>query len=102
MEITQGLASHSPSWRIETHRLCQDHLHIAQAWQVIVSQKASLQFAVDLFVHTLLSIRILRKQVPGPRERVGYRFVSRKKNCDDLIAQRLLGRWGIAGGRSEH
>src|SRR5580704_19445417 len=89
-EIVARIPAHRPRWRVKPHGFSQNHFGVAQSWNILEYRWTVLQYSVNFVVESAFAFRILREQIPGPRERIGDRFVTSQKDRDDLIAQRLF------------
>src|SRR5579875_82389 len=87
LHVADGLTPHRPGWRIQTHRLRQDHFAIAQIGNIGKLRHPALQDLVQFLMQSALCIRVLCQQQPGPGQRVGDRLISSQKDGQHLVAK---------------
>ena len=72
-------------------RFVDHHARIRQIREIGVLGRPSVEHGVDLLLEPPLRVRVLRQQIPGPRQRQRRRLLARQQKRRDLDPQLLVG-----------
>src|SRR4030095_2992566 len=88
--INSCQSTDSPCWWIESHRFGQHHFGVTQLRYVGEFGFPRTQYLIEFLMKACLDLGMFGKEKPGPGQSICSRFMSRKKDCHQLVAELLI------------
>ena len=86
LHVVYRAPADAPGRWIEPHRLGHHHARVGKVRRVRGGGRTATEHGVYLLVQPALDLRVLREQIPCPRERVRGRFVAGEEDRHRLVA----------------